>query len=297
MTLPPPPHLPAPGAAAPAARGYDPAFLGPELRVPLPVAAAGRELLRLTYVHFEVALDPARRLAAFTAVNIEGATLVDVPRTDDAWRLDPRAPASAQTGPEVYTRNDLDRGHLVRRRDPVWGEAAVARAANAATFTYANAAPQASGFNQSKELWLGLEDYVLAAAETSRARISVFTGPVFRGDDQLYRGTRIPRQFWKVAVWATGGPAEAGAGASDAAALQATGYVLDQSPLVDDLPAAVAGAPLLGPFRTFQVPIADIAGLTELDFGDLPDVDRYAPRGVLPRPAWRELESLADIRL
>lgn len=294
MTLPLPPHLPVPGAALPAARGYDPAFLGAEVAVPLPVAAAGRGLLRLTYVHFEVALDPARKLAAFTAVNIEGATLVDVPRTDDVWTLDSRAPADAQTGPEVYARNDLDRGHLVRRRDPVWGEAAVARAANSATFTYANAAPQASGFNQSKELWLGLEDYVLAAVETSRARVSVFTGPVFRDDDQLYRGTRIPRQFWKVAVWAAGGDPD---GTGDAAALRATGYVLDQSPLIEDLPTALAEAPLLGPFRTFQVPIADIEGLTALDFGGLPDVDRYAPRGALPRPTWRELTSLADIRL
>jgi endonuclease G len=52
--------------------------------------------------------------------------------------------------------------------------------------------------------------------------------------------------------------------------------VLDQSPLVDDLTAvladaAAAGEPLpLGAFRTFQVPIADIAilvgvGLDQLD--------------------------------
>lgn len=80
----------------------------------------------------------------------------------------------------------------------------MARSANSATFTYANAAPQASGFSQPKELWLGLEDYGLGAAETSRARISVFTGPVFRDDDQLYRGTRLPKQFWKVAAWAAG---------------------------------------------------------------------------------------------
>ena len=36
-----------------------------------------------------------------------------------------------------------------------------AKAANGATFDYTNAAPQASGFNQSKELWAGLEDYIL----------------------------------------------------------------------------------------------------------------------------------------
>ncbi|RFA10732.1 hypothetical protein B7R54_17110 [Subtercola boreus] len=70
-------------------------------------------------------------------------------------------PANEQAGPELYARNDLDRGHQVRRRDPVWGDLATATAANHATFVYTNAAPQAGEFNQSAELWAGLENYVL----------------------------------------------------------------------------------------------------------------------------------------
>ena len=136
-----------------------------------------------------------------TAVNIDGSSLQDLPRTGD-WDLDPRVPADQQAGPALYADNDLDRGHLVRRRDPGWGSVAEARAATEATFVYTNAAPQASVFNQSKDLWVGLEDHVLQYADATDQRVSVFTGPVLDPTDPVYRGVRIPRRFWKVAAWA-----------------------------------------------------------------------------------------------
>ena len=45
-------------------------------------------------------LDPVRRLAATTGVNIDGADLRDLDRVD-AWHLDPRVAAEQQTGEEV----------------------------------------------------------------------------------------------------------------------------------------------------------------------------------------------------
>jgi DNA/RNA endonuclease G (NUC1) len=104
--------------SAPPRVGYDPAFLLAE--VPLPQVPRERELAQLDYTHFTVLMDRSRRLAAATAVNINGGDLVDLERGDD-WHLDPRLPASDQAGPELYGNNELDRGHLVRRRDPVWG--------------------------------------------------------------------------------------------------------------------------------------------------------------------------------
>ncbi|WP_309068992.1 DNA/RNA non-specific endonuclease [Microbacterium sp.] len=263
--------------------GYAPGFL--DVDVPLPVleGEAARAVERLDYTHFTVVLDRERRLARLTAVNIDGAALVDVPRGDD-WRLDDRIPAAWQAGPEVYARNDLDRGHLVRRRDPVWGDDA--RKANSDTFHYTNAAPQASGFNQSEELWVGLEDHVLAYADATDQRVSVFTAPVLGAEDLPYRGILVPLRFFKIAVWVRDGQ------------LRATGFVLDQSPVIDldeIEQGAVAGAPDLGPFRTFQVPIAEIAELTGLRLGQLVEAD------VLPRTAraepWRRLASSADIHL
>jgi endonuclease G len=264
--------------------GYDPAFLSADGRggeIPLP--GTRQPTTRLDYTHFTVLLDPERRLAAATAVNIDGAALIDVGRGDD-WHLDPRVPASEQAGPELYARNDLDRGHLVRRRDPVWGPDA--ERANRDTFVYTNAAPQAAGFNQGKELWSGLEDYVLANAETFDRRLSVFTGPIFAPDDPAYRGVRIPRLFYKVAAW-TG---EAG--------VAAAGYILDQRPQLDDIDLATATAlavgdpPPLGPFRTFQVPIGDIAQLTGLSIDVLVDADVHAEQ-----TAWLLMTERSEILL
>ncbi|WP_350353153.1 DNA/RNA non-specific endonuclease [Microbacterium sp. A8/3-1] len=258
--------------------GYEAEFLGAAVALPEPA----REFRALEYPRFTVLLDPARRLASVTAVNIDGAQLRDLAREGE-WRLDPRIDADEQTGPEVYARNDLDRGHLVRRRDPGWGDAGEAREAMEATFFYPNAAPQAAGFNQSKELWLGLEDHVLAYAETTDQRLSVFTAPVLADDDPPYRGIRIPLRFWKIAAW------------QDATGLRAAGFVLDQTELVDTSEGLLA-APPLGAFRTFQAPIADIAGIAGIEVGPLVDAD-VLDRADVRASEWRALHSARDMIL
>ncbi len=255
--------------------GYDPDFLG----IPLPLPDPAQSTTRLDYPRFSVLLDTARRFAAVTAVVIDGAALREQPRTGE-WRLDPRVPIDAQAGPDVYSRNDLDRGHLVRRRDPGWGSAAEARDATEATFFYTNAAPQAAGFNQSKELWLGLEDHVLAYAESTDQRLAVFTAPVLGDDDPPYRGVRVPLRFWKIAAWRQGD------------ALSAAGFVLDQSDLVDTRQGLVV--PPLGAFRTFQAPVADIAAEAGIDVGPLAEADTLVRRGLRPI-APREVRDVGDI--
>lgn len=258
--------------------GYDLDFLP----TPLPLPVPSTPVRGLTYPRFTVLLDPERRLAAVTAVNIDGATMRELPRTGD-WHLDPRIPDAEQTGAEVYARNDLDRGHLVRRRDPGWGDADEARAATEATFFYTNAAPQAAGFNQSKELWLGLEDHVLAYAESTDQRLSVFTAPVLSDDDPPYRGIRIPLQFWKIAAW------------QSADGLAAAAFLLDQSDLVR-AEEGVLATPPLGAFRTFQVPVTEIVELAGLDLGPLTDADVLARQGA--RQTTRiSLSSASDIVL
>lgn len=249
--------------------------------MPLPVA--GRATHELDYPRFTVVVEPTRRLAVVTGVNIDGSTLHDLARRGE-WRLDPRLPAAEQTGPAVYAGNDLDRGHLVRRRDPGWGTVAEAREATAATFFYPNAAPQAAGFNQSKELWLGLEDHVLEYADATDQCVSVFTAPVLAADDPPYRGILIPRRFWKVAAWA-----------AEDERLAAAGFVLDQSELID---AAMAGAVApLGGFRTFQVPIGDIEEIASVDLGPLVDADVLAATTAARPAEWVPLNRPSDIEL
>lgn len=267
--------------------GFDAQFLGVPAPMPRPTPGPEpSECVDLAYVHFSVVLDPARRFARVTGVNVDGAALRDLSRGGDEWRLDDRVPADWQAGPAVYAANDLDRGHLVRRRDPVWGEPAVAARANADTFHYTNAAPQAAGFNQSKELWLGLEDHVLAYAEATAQRLSVFTAPVLGDDDPEYRGTRVPLQFWKVVAWNAG------------AALAATAFVLDQSPLVDTSearPPAPGAVPPLGPFRTFQVPVSAVAELAGLRMPELVAADVLPP--TVAAAGWRRLDETTGVLL
>lgn len=268
--------------------GYDPAFLG--VPVPLPTSRSVRTIV-LHYTHFSVVMRPDRGLAAATGVGIDGGSLVELDREGIEWRLDPRLPAENQAGPALYRDNDLDRGHLVRRSDPVWGTATEAAQANADTFYYTNAAPQQAEFNQSKLLWLGLEDYLLANAADYDRRLVVFTGPVLDPSDPLYRGVQIPLRYWKVAAFL------------NEEKLAATAYVLDQSPPDPDQSRGLVGAelvepPPLGPYRTFQVPVADIAALTGLDLGSLPGVDRLRPAaGFTPAPlgGWAPLIKMEDV--
>ena len=139
--------------------GYDPAFLGPD--VPLPGLTADAPTVLLHYLHYSVLFRPDRRFAALTALSLDGRCLQSIPRNDD-WQLDPRLAAELQAGPPVYADNDLDRGHLVHARvlDVGRHRGRGPAGARPTPSTSPNAAPQASMFNQGKELWLGLEDYL-----------------------------------------------------------------------------------------------------------------------------------------
>lgn len=269
--------------------GFDREFLGQQ--VPLP-SLKGTDTVLLPYTHFSVLMRTDKRLAAITGLGINGENLMDLSRSGIAWKLDPRLPADQQTGERVYANNDIDRGHLVRRASAVWGDTrAEAAQANEDTFHYTNAAPQAARFNQSMELWLGLETYLLDNAADFRRRLIVFTGPVFSDHDPEYRGVQIPLRFFKVAAFIHNND------------LAATGYVVDQTPVLPDLsrPGVQGRPPPLGPFRTFQVPIRDIAALTGLDLTQLIAADRMpvaaAQPTAPPTSTWRRLRSPGDLIL
>ena len=272
--------------------GYDPAFLGVD--VPMPTLATPEPTVELRYLHYSLLFRPDRRLAAVTAVTVDGARLIQVDRTDN-WGLDPRLAAELQAGPPVYAHNDLDRGHLVMRASATWGATEEeAQQAEADTFYFTNAAPQNKLFNQGRELWLGLEDYLQEHADAFDRKLVVLAGPVLDAADPPYRDIQVPLRFWKVVAFVQDG------------ALAATGYLLDQTPMVDDLGAAIEETvpgqlPRLGPFRTFQVPIADIAALAGVALDQLVAVDllQSAVTGAAPgEPTpWIELQSLDDVVL
>jgi endonuclease G len=258
--------------------GYDEAFLGARHKVPLPELSAGiqaqaaritdgdslRKNYLLDYTHFSIVLNKERKMAFYTACNIDGSDLWRIPRGSDKWIYDPRISEDEQAGDDLYADNDLDRGHLVRRLDPVWGKKAEAVTANDDTFHFTNATPQHREFNQ--KTWQEIEEYILDNAGAHELKICLFTGPIFADGDRAYRGYRLPTQYWKVAAIVR----------DDTEKLSVTGYILSQADLLTDLEFA------FGNFKSYQVPLAMIEEQTGLDFGKLKDFDPMSKEEAAP---------------
>jgi len=224
----------------------------------------------LPYHHFSVVMNRERRLAYYTAVNIDGRREKSIDRDDfnDKWFPDPRIEKDEQLFNDAYkgTWNKLDRGHLVRRLDAVWGhDFAAAKRAHDDTFHWTNCCPQYDRFNRNKGTWGGVENYILHNANNRNLKVSVFSGPVFRDDDPILlvpSGTEveIPLEFWKVVAMVR-----------QNGTLSATAYLISQeqqiTQFLDQLEFAFAD------FGGFQVTVAEIEDLTGLSFHDLREHD------------------------
>jgi endonuclease G len=223
----------------------------------------------LRYTNFGVKYSDALKIPLITAVNIDGNASVRIKRGTDKWFADERLPREVQLNATHFKDPEIDRGHMVRREDPNWGDAA--QLANDDTFHYVNAAAQHSRLNQGKELWQGLENYILDSARTHDFKACVFTGPVLRdGDDEeiVIDGAIAPAEFWKVVVTLD----------ADDKALHATAYLLSQGQLIRKLledrsrRESFEGV-VLGAYRTFQVAISDLAEGTGHDFSAYVNAD------------------------
>ena len=280
--------------------GYDPEFLGKaELCVPLPDLGAHKDDMApvsdddddiLKYTHFSVIQSMSRRLARLTAVNIDGEKAVRLKRGTDKWFFDGRIDPDHQIGNVLYIRNDLDRGHLVKRLDPVWGTSKkIAKQAEFDSFHYTNSAPQHKDLN--RDIWLGLENYIMDSASTDGFKVSIFSGPIFRESDKKLKSQPgaedipIPEEFWKIAVMVN----------SDTGKLSATAYILSQGDMIRDM---TESAFILGQYKVYQVKISKVETATGLDFGHLRDFDPLsgAQESRFGEAAF-EVSSPANIRL
>lgn len=252
----------------PGRNGYDVNFLGrslplptiaPELRDKVAPLLANPNESELTYTNFSIVMNKERRQPFFTAVNIDGAQIKDVPR-DGKWGIDGRIAREHQLGNEAYRSNPIDRGHMVRRRDPAWGSNA--HQASNDTFAYTNAGLQHGSLNQ--KTWLDLENHILDTARSKEMKLTVLTGPVLRESDPSFdnRGrlrppTQMPQEFWKVVVW--NDPQEGLKGS--AFVLSQADYVGRGTPFKSDFES--------GQFAVYQVPLKELEESTGLSFGPL----------------------------
>ena len=273
--------------------GYNPDFLTVE--VPLPKLSSeltdqvavlkdtGRRRARvLDYFHFSLVQNKERKMPFFTAVNIDGKRAKSINRVtgeveaSERWFVDPRIEEDEQLSQAVFEAQRpriFDRGHLVRRLDPAWGNPATAKRAADDTFHFTNCSLQVSAFNQRAALWAGIEDYVLDNAKAERKRVSVFSGPVFGPDDPEYRGVPVPKAFWKVLVRV------------EDSELRATAFLAGQEDVLPDLESFDE----LGRVAVFQTAVATLEKRTGLDFGKLRAADTQRMESV------GELTSFADV--
>ncbi|PUB81662.1 MAG: hypothetical protein DBP02_17770 [gamma proteobacterium symbiont of Ctena orbiculata] len=187
---------------SPLVSGYGSDFLGVSIPLPKPTGdespLIAHENKPLDYVHYSVVMSKERRMARLAAANIDRESRVNVRRGRE-WYSDPRLPSSSQPSSSLFQRNSLDRGHLIGRRALAWGAPQIAELASLSAFYYPNATPQHQDLNQRS--WLKLERTVYDELHPDTRRLSVFAGPIEDPTDILYRGYRVPRRFWLVAVY------------------------------------------------------------------------------------------------
>lgn len=236
-------------------KGYDPDFLklAGDITVPMPeLTAKGLKLAakledgtpHLKYHRFTAVIHKQRRLALFTAANVDWrpqSRLIDGKKpsrkelngfekdTSEDWVTDPRIPFDHQLPDYFYTKDSgaFDKGHLVRRDDIAWGKTfEEMQKGNGDTFHTTNCSPQTAKFNQSKFKdfnWGELENMV--EKQTSAEKVCTISGPVLDPEDKFFHGKvksgvevsiQIPSRFWKIIIANKGGKP------------QAFGFVLEQ---------------------------------------------------------------------
>ena len=276
--------------------GYDPSFLE-IIDVPLPHISKAMEEdtarvrsdtqkngdpFELAYYHYSVYMNKRRRTAWFSAANVDGDQRPDIgKRRGDRWYTDPRILRSEQIGQEAFEPG-IDRGHLTRRQDTAWGrDVTSATRANNDTFHFTNCSLQASAFNQGKDRWQGLEQFLLEQhAKKERRRMVVITGPLFAANDPIYKNDRMnysvrcPLQFWKICVLIRRDDTPS-----------ATAFVLGQED-IQNLPGFEEAFDV----AATQIRVADLEERTGLDFGEIKKFDHFAAGGA---PGTLELPGVA----
>ena len=270
------------------AHGSDPRFIVPLPKVPdfladdvVALTESNDTVLR--YHHYSVVVSSSRRLAFFSAANLDGATLDDLQhsldrrdrdpdhpmRIDEAaadvWFFDPRIPEDKQLPPDVYDRTNFDFGHITRRLDPVWGDPRDKRIGNDDSFHMTNCAPQHKNLNQ--RTWARLEDAAYRSAQKNGMRVNVVSGPVLDPRDPEILGVQTPTAFWKIIAYVENNQ------------LVAQGFMQWQPDLVEEIRRQFEALPQLTPAQEWRTSVREIGRLTGLDFGPLVDADPLSRDG------------------
>jgi len=269
--------------------GYDPDFLKKKLSFPGFDLNNCAPLLKgssteIKYTHFSLFLHRVRKLPLLAAVNIKGEEYNAQPREKrDDWDYSNQIDEKFQIDNSFYAKDDntFDRGHMIRRVDPCWGDDETCIQADKDTFKWANCTPQHKKLNQKGGVWFELEQHVIenGVKEKQMADISVFCGPVLDPADlnfiKPYKDApiQIPSVFWKVIVWK-----------KKDGELYAVGFMMSQWEFIkqklfngpkmervmvglkDELPHDYFENLKFSDHKTYQVPLSEITKATDIEF-------------------------------
>ena len=257
--------------------------------------------LVLKYHHYSLVMHRERRLAMWTAANVDyNDSKRRFTREEfgkDTWKPDPRIPIEAQIEDvEFYEpAKKFDRGHLFRRDDGAWGNTATEEEfSNSDTFHWTNCTPQHEQFNRHmfeyKGIWGGLENHIASQARFVDRKLILFSGPILSEDDPSrdfgsgYE-VQVPMAFWKVVIVAEE--------VSGNRRLRAYGFILDQTDAIQQF--GWEGRFRAGVFEEQQVSLATITQQSRVEFEQvLHEADPLA--GDPHESRGRRLTSLASVR-
>ena len=264
-------------------KGYQSRFLGSKFSIPFPqpekkikkyiAKVDSTNSLLFKYYHYTTIFHSVRKMPVISGINIDGNPKLRLDTTPrrDVWLRDTRLDFDVQLEDKYYKGSGFDKGHMSRREDANWGSTPEEARRNAdLTCMYTNACTQVPKINQisRKGLWGLLENIVLekgAIAETGKtAKISVFSGPVFKDDDPFFRGVQVPMDFYKIVLWLT-----------DAGALKATAFKLSQVALLSHIDFEQLNLDQNLQFKEYQCSIKSLQKETHIDFSRLTQYDTF----------------------
>ena len=229
------------------------------------------------YTHFSLAMSASRRFCRWVAWNIDGnGAPAALPQRTIEFGLDPAYDAEYQVDDDLYASNRLDRGHIARRADLLWGQPAGGAAgeqrlvllhqhhAAARRLQPVRASTGSGASSRTRSSRTSSVDDLGSASSAGRSS---------RTSDLPYRDMLVPRSFWKVDRLRRGGAAEGQGVRAD------PGRPRGQAPSLG-----------LEQFNLYQVAIGDLTGMTGLDFGDLPRRHVAAHPGALA-PGVRRIDA------
>jgi len=266
-----------------ACTGYRSSFLGSDYKVLLPrpqssikrhvAKLSGSRSTNLKYYKFSVLFHSDRRQPLLSAINVDGdmKKRKDQTERDDKWIRDSRIGYNIQLDDDYYKKSGFDRGHMSRREDANWGNTPQEAKRNAdLTCVYTNACPQVPGFNRSnkKGVWGKLEKIILEKGaneeEGNTCKISVFSGPIFKDNDPVYKDVKIPLEYYKIICWL-----------SDKGKLRVTAFKLSQVNLVGDIDFEELDINENAEFKEYQCSLKKLHKETKIDFSPLFGFDTF----------------------